>query len=307
MLLSPGNAPAWAAENALTIEVHAPNSELAGLEASPIFAKFAAFCAVEFHGHAPAPKGFERRAAGLVFEAAVERARAEGASLIALPMNALIADGALLALRDLENPDRSVLFIDPLEVSAAPMLGWLGDGSGDRLVMKSSDLVEAVLRHFPPSVTLSIVDQTGAIESGARRAIFAKPDGLSVRGAHPLPFYFGATALAALGDELNDPPDGYVIDRVLASDAATPVLIADATTFAMAILTDQPGTNRRSDPRAVADSITETLRAMPALHNRVRLLRSATRWSGRPVTTTMISDADEAAMIEAAANGLAAL
>ena len=309
MLLAAGNLPALAAKGGVTVEISAPEALLARVQASPILAKLAEVCAVEVRGRPAAPARFERRFYGLAFGAAVERARAETAALIPIPMHAVIADGSLSRLAALDQGGASVLFFDPLEVSAAPLMGWLGGGAaGERISMKAIDLSEAVLRHLPPAGRRWIVDPEGMIESGAQRMMFAKSDGLSVRSRQCTPIYFGATALRALGSEIIDPPDGYVTDRALMVKEILVDVVSITPDFAMAILTDMPGTDMRAYPRKAADVLLEQCRSLPSTLGRARLLSMATRWIGLPPARSEITeDAAEAALASEIKDRLVAL
>ncbi len=310
MLLAPGNLPAVAASRAMTLDIMAPLASLAMMEASPILAKLAEVCAVELRTHAPAPAGSERRAYGLAFEAATLRATAEDASLIALPTNALIADGSLATLIETAQSDRTVLLFDPLEVASAPLFGWLGrtGAGGERIVMRPSELSEAVLRHMPSANRRWIVDDAGKIESGARRMLFAKPNGLSAHSLQAAPLFIGARALVELGEELSDPPDGFIIDRVLSAPNLTFSVLADTKTFAIAILADLPGSDLRTNPRNAIDVVIEQCRTAPSTLGRTKLLSMATHWSGLPpVRMAATTDDDEAAIAKAIADRVVGL
>jgi len=298
MLLAAGNLPALAATGSVTVEISVPNALLAQVQSSPILAKLAEICAVDLHGRPAAPARFEHRFYGLAFGAAVDRARAQSAALIPIPMHSVIADGVLAKLASLDKDGASVLFFDPLEVSAAPLLGWLGGGmAGERVSMKAIDLSEAVLRHLPPAGRRWIVDPDGMVESGAQRIMFAKPNGLSVRSRQCVPIFLGAKALKALGAELNDPPDGFITDRALSMSELAIDVVSITPDFAMAILTDLPGSDARVHPRNAADVLLEQCRALPSTLGRTRLLYMATHWIGLPpARREAIDDAAEAAL-----------
>ena len=291
MLLAAGNLPALAERGGVTVDISVPASLLARVLSAPILAKIAEICAVEVRGRPSPPPRFERRYFGLAFGAAVERARADSAALIQIPMHAVIADGSLSTLAALDEDGASALFFDPLEVSAAPLLGWLGGGAaGERVSMKALDLSEAVLKHLPPAGRRWIVDADGRIESGAQRMMFAKPDGLSVRSRQCAPVYFGPEALRALGEEITDPPDGYVTDRALMVKEIRTAVVPVTPAFAMAILTDMPGAETRAQPRKATDVLLEQCRALPSTLGRTRLLSMATRWIGLPPARAELTD-----------------
>lgn len=296
MLLAAGNLPALSAAGGVTVEISVPGALLARVKTSPILTKLAEVCAVELRGRPTPPARFERRFYGLAFGAAVDRARAESAALIPIPVHAVIADGSLSKLASLDKGGASVLFFDPLEVNAAPLMGWLGGGAaGERVSMKAIDLSEAVLKHLPPSARRWIVDSDGMINSGAQRMLFAKPDGLSVRSRQCAPIYFGPAALRALGDGLIDPPDGYVTDRALAAKDVVIDVVSIARDFAVATLSDVPGSDLRAHPRRAADVLLEQCRALPPSLGRARFLSMPTRWIGPPPARSAITeDAAEA-------------
>jgi hypothetical protein len=138
--------------------------------------------------------------------------------------------------------------------------------------------------------------------------LFAKTDGMSVRSMKCQPFYFSATALDALSEELSDPPDGFIIDRLLACGSLRVDVIEDATAFPVALLDDGLSTDQRQNPRMAADAILEQARMTPLALGRVRLLQSKTRWTG--VLSTNVDatgDAEEAAIVSAVTDRLAAL
>lgn len=309
MLLAAGNLPALAAKGGVTVEISVPDALLAQVQGSPILAKLAEVCAVELRGRPAAPARFERRFYGLAFGAAVDRARAESAALISIPIHSVIADGSLARLAALDKGGASVLFFDPLEVSAAPLLGWLGGGAAsERVSMKAIDLSEAVLRHLPAAGRRWIVDPEGMIESGAQRMMFAKSDGLSVRSRQCAPIYFGAAALRALGSEIIDPPDGYVADRALMVREILVDVVTITPDFAMATLSDIPGTDARAYPRKATDVLLEQCRALPSTLGRTRLLSMATRWVGLPpARSETIDDDAEAALASEIKDRLVAL
>lgn len=283
MLLALGNLPALAAAGGVTVEMTAPIGQMDMIENAPILAKLAEVCAVELRFHQPTPTRFERRAFGLAFEAAAARAKAEGAGLISAPMHAVIADGSLKALADKAGAGAVAVFFDPLEVASAPLMGWVGGGaSGERVVMKPSDLSEATLRHMPASSRRWIVDQEGMIESGARRLLFAKSNGLSVHSIQGLSIYLSAQALQEMGEDLSDPPDGFIIDRTLSINTIKIETIDIGENFAIAVMEDLAGATDRLHPRRAADVLIEQCRAAPSTLRRARLLSLPTHWSGLP-------------------------
>lgn len=291
MLLAPGNLPALAEIGGVTVEISIPAALLDSVRNAPILGKVASVCAVEVRCRPTPPPRFERRFFGLAFGAATNRAQAESAALIQIPMHAVIADGSLASLAALDQDGASALFFDPLEVSAAPLLGWLGGGAaGERVSMKAIDLSEAVLKHMPQVARRWIVDAEGMIDTGAQRMMFPKPDGLSVRSRQCAPIYFGANALRALGEEISDPPDGYVVDRALMVDAIKVDVVTITPSFAMAMLSDMQGTDARAHPRKASDVLLEQCRALPSTLDRARLLSMATRWIGLPPPRCEIAD-----------------
>jgi hypothetical protein len=310
MLLAQGNLPAWSDHSATVLEITVPSTSLPTVRQTPCLQRLATFCRIELRSIPPIPVQFERRTYGMAFEAAVGRARESNASLISLPAFVVIGNGAFATIAKLSSTGVDALLFDPLEVASAPIRGWLGDGdrTGEPLTMKASDLCEAVLRHLPRSFHRSIVDGEGKIESNPVRMLFAKADGMSVRSMKCQPFYFSATALDALSEELSDPPDGFIIDRLLACGSLRVDVIEDATAFPVALLDDGLSTDQRQNPRMAADAILEQARMTPLALGRVRLLQSKTRWTG--VLSTNVDatgDAEEAAIVSAVTDRLAAL
>lgn len=310
MLLAQGNLPAWADHSATVLEITVPSANLPTVRQTPCLQQLATFCRIELRGVPPIPAQFTRRTYGMAFEAAVRRACEGNASLISVPAFAVIGNGALTTIATLSKTGVDALLFDPLEVASAPIRGWLGDGdhTGEPMTMKASDLSEAVLRHLPRSFHRSIVDANGRIESNPVRMLFAKADGLSVRSMKCQPFYLSTKALAALGEELSDPPDGFIIDRLLACGSLHVDVIEDAAAFPVALLDDSSDADHRQHPRMAVDAILEQARIAPLALGRVRLLTSMTRWTGglsTPFDAT--GDAEEAVIVNAITERLAAL